>query len=144
MNLRKDHSHKCHGIHVKPVVRRHASFVVLAFLRGPRPPAQWRIRVYPLTHVPLVPPAGAFACSTSTIFGDFHLKLSAMDVSARAALKGAAKCDRHCELQNSVNRQEPERILFFWDIPESMPTSVSVRHCPRRSSTRVTTVSFMP
>jgi len=67
-----------------------------------------------------------------------------MDVSARAALKGAAKCDKHCELQNSVNRQEPERILFLWEIPESMPTSVSVRHCPRRSPTRVTTASFMP
>ena len=66
-----------------------------------------------------------------------------MDVSARAALKGAAKCDKHCELQNSVNRQEPERILFFWDIPESMPSSVSL-YCSSRLQTIVTSAIFMP
>ena len=44
-------------------------------------------------------------------------------------MKGAAKCDKHCELQNSVNRQELERILCFWDIPESMPASVSMLCC---------------
>jgi len=48
-----------------------------------------------------------------------------MNVSVRATMKGAAKCDKHCELQNSVNRQELERILRFRDIPESMPASVS-------------------
>ena len=48
-----------------------------------------------------------------------------MDVSVRTTMKGAAKCDKHCELQDSVNRQELERILCFWDIPESMPASVS-------------------
>jgi len=53
-----------------------------------------------------------------------------MDVSARTTMKGAAKCDKHCELQNSVNRQELERILCFWDIPESMPASVSMLCCP--------------
>ena len=40
-------------------------------------------------------------------------------------MKGAAKCDKQCELQNSVNQQGFERILCFWDIPESMPASVS-------------------
>ena len=55
-----------------------------------------------------------------------YLQLSAMDVSARTTMKGAAKCDKHCELQNSVNRQELERILCFRDIPESMPASVSM------------------
>ena len=55
----------------------------------------------------------------------FYLQLSAMDVSVRTTMKGAAKCDKHCELQNSVNRQGLERILCFWDIPESMPASVS-------------------
>ena len=40
-------------------------------------------------------------------------------------MKGAAKCDKHCELQNSVNQQVLERILRFRDIPESMPASVS-------------------
>ena len=34
----------------------------------------------------------------------FHLQLSAMDVSVRTTMKGAAKCDKHCELQNSVNQ----------------------------------------
>ena len=41
-------------------------------------------------------------------------------------MKGAAKCDKHCELQNSVNQQGLERILRFRDIPESMPASVSM------------------
>jgi hypothetical protein len=31
-------------------------------------------------------------------------QLSATDVSARTTMKGAAKCDKHCELQNSVNQ----------------------------------------
>ena len=54
-----------------------------------------------------------------------HLQLSATDVSARTTMKGAAKCDKHCDLQNSVNQQGLERILRFRDTPESMPTSVS-------------------
>ena len=58
-----------------------------------------------------------------------HSQLSAMDVSVRSTMKGAAKCDKHCELQNSVNRQGLERILCFWDIPESMPASVSTLYC---------------
>ena len=56
-------------------------------------------------------------------------QLSAMDVSVRSTMKGAAKCDTHCELQISVNRQGLERILCFWDIPESMPASVSTPYC---------------
>ena len=48
-----------------------------------------------------------------------------MDASARTTMKGAAKCDKHCELQNSVNQQNPERILCFRDIPESMSASES-------------------
>jgi hypothetical protein len=32
------------------------------------------------------------------------LQLSATDVSAQATMKGAAKCDKHCELQNSANQ----------------------------------------
>ncbi len=62
-------------------------------------------------------------------FAIYYSQLSAMDVSARTTMKGAAKCDTHCELQNSVNRQKPERILCFWDIPESMPASVSMLCC---------------
>ena len=58
------------------------------------------------------------------------LQLSATDVSARTTMKGAAKCDKHCELQNSVNQQVLERILRFRDIPESMPASVSILIIP--------------
>ena len=41
-----------------------------------------------------------------------QLKLSAMDASARVPMKDAAKCDTHCELQNSVSHQISERILL--------------------------------
>ena len=56
-------------------------------------------------------------------------QFSAMDVSVRALMKGAAKCDKHCELQNSVSRQGLEHILCFWDTPKSMLASVSIVHC---------------
>ena len=63
------------------------------------------------------------------------LQLSATDVSARTTMKGAAKCDKHCDLQNSVNQQGFERILRFRDIPESMPASESTLvSCSRRAS----------
>ena len=52
-------------------------------------------------------------------------QLSATDASARTTMKGAAKCDKHCKLQNSANQQDFERILRFRDMPESMPTSES-------------------
>ena len=48
-----------------------------------------------------------------------------MDVLARTTMKGAAKCDKHCELQISVNKQGFERKLRFRDTPESMPASLS-------------------
>ena len=62
----------------------------------------------------------------------FGTQLSATDVSARTTMKGAAKCDKHCELQNSVNQQVLERILRFRDIPESMPASVSTHSHSQR------------
>ena len=34
-------------------------------------------------------------------------------VLARTTMEGAAKCDKHCELQDSVNQEEVERILLF-------------------------------
>ena len=62
------------------------------------------------------------------------LQLSATDVSAQTTMKGAAKCDKHCDLQNSVNQQGLERILRFRDTPESMPASVSTLvSCCRRA-----------
>ena len=63
-----------------------------------------------------------------------YLQFSVMDVSVRTTMKGAAKCDKHCELQNSVNRQGLERILCFWDIPGSMPASVSMLCCSSRTA----------
>jgi len=41
-------------------------------------------------------------------------------------MKNAAKCDKHCELQNSVNQWKFERILYFWVILGSTPTSLLV------------------
>ena len=40
-------------------------------------------------------------------------------------MKGAAKCDEHCELQNSVNQLDLERMLCFRDSPESSSASAS-------------------
>ena len=51
-------------------------------------------------------------------------QLSATDISAQASMKNAAKCDNHCELQNSVNQWNVERILHFWVTPGSIPGSV--------------------
>lgn len=57
----------------------------------------------------LVPAAGVciitlFSCLLFTLSVIVFLLLSATDVSAQATMKGAAKCDKHCELQNSVNQ----------------------------------------
>ena len=48
-----------------------------------------------------------------------------MDVSAPTTRKGAAKCEKHCELQDSVNQLKVERMLLFGLTPESMFASVS-------------------
>ena len=75
--------------------------------------------------VTLLLPLFAFANLLPKWLSTFFLQLSAIDVSARTTMKGAAKCDKHCDLQNSVNQQGFERILRFRDTPESMPASVS-------------------
>ncbi len=56
------------------------------------------------------------------------LQLSATDVSARTTMKGAAKCDKHCDLQNSVNQQGFERILRF-----RVPLKACLLQCLLRS-----------
>ena len=66
-----------------------------------------------------------FYCPIGIVMNLLWKQLSATDVSARTLMKGTAKCDKHCELQNSVNQQGFERILRFRDIPESMPASAS-------------------
>ena len=55
---------------------------------------------------------------------DHITQLSVMDVSAQSTMKGAVKCDEHCELQNSVNQLGFEHVICFWDIPESVPVAV--------------------
>jgi hypothetical protein len=60
-------------------------------------------------------------------------KLLTMDILVLATMKNAAKCDTQCELQNSVNHQNFERILrsevFLraclsqWHLPLSHPGS---------------------
>jgi hypothetical protein len=54
-------------------------------------------------------------------------QLSATDILALATMKNAAKCDKQCELQNSVNHQNFERILRSRDMPGSMSVSVSLK-----------------
>ena len=57
-------------------------------------------------------------------FKHFHifsiLQLLAMDVSAQATMKDAAKCDKRCEWQNPANQENAERILRFQVTPESI------------------------
>ena len=48
-----------------------------------------------------------------------------MDVSARTTMKGAAKCNKLCELQGSVNRWKVERMVLCRVVPGSMLSSVS-------------------
>jgi hypothetical protein len=71
-----------------------------------------------------------FNIRSSCLLLPFILQLSAIDVSARTTMKDAANCDKHCDLQNSVNQWSSERKLHFRDIPESMPASVSNRILP--------------
>ena len=64
------------------------------------------------------------------VFHELLPQFSVTDVSARTTMKGAAKCDKHFELQNSVSQQGLERSLRFRDIPGSMPASVSTVYYP--------------
>ena len=64
-------------------------------------------------------------------------------------MKGAAKCDKHFELQNSANQLRLERTLRFRDIPESMPASASIVSNPSGAihsfeSGRATVCPFVP
>jgi hypothetical protein len=133
VNLRKDHSHNIQIIFVNISV----GDGVGERLRAPPcqipRAARWvrreRDRLFAVSVFSFPLPSFATRqwvnCLSSMAFA-FTLQFSAMDVSVRSTMKGAAKCDKHCELQDSVNRQGLERILCFWDIPESTPASVSV------------------
>ena len=136
MNLRKDHSH---------IIQTHSCEFFGEGLRARRLAAAFRANAQgwwgELRNVLRLVPTASSRCKASLTSSlshscrwlsratSTHSQLSAMDVSVRSTMKGAAKCDKHCELQISVNRQGLERILCFWDIPESMPASVSTLCC---------------
>ena len=49
---------------------------------------------------------------------------SAMDALAQTLMKGAVNCDKHSDLQNSVNQLVVECGIRFWAFPESMSSSL--------------------
>ena len=125
MNLRKDHSHwfnfdyvnfGCEGClrwdiclqnsratdaHSPTLVLAGASVALWPWVRIQRA-GEWKL-----------------SCFSENCLGRalFQLpQLSAMDILARAPVKGAAKRDSLCELQNSVNQWPPERALHSWDF----------------------------
>ena len=126
MNLRKDHSH----IPASCLCRLRCGHVdgvshVFGHVQG-----WW---------AGLLTAVNNFACHSLLLFvfdtvAIFHLirwqkgldstQLPVIDVSARTTMKGAAKCDKHCELQDSVNQWEVARMLLFRVILESMFASV--------------------
>ena len=58
-------------------------------------------------------------------------KLSTTDLLVRASMKNAAKCDKYCELQNSVNHRIFERT---WRPLVFRRARLSERHCTRQAS----------
>ena len=133
MNLRKDHSHTSNPL-VSPELSSVSPRCVVS-VPAPRSRGRQGILDRSFGGLGLFLSSAclrifALLCSNSPLGGNRHLvnaslQLSATDVSARTTMKGAAKCDKHCDLQNSVNQQGFERILRFRDTPESMPASVS-------------------
>ena len=47
-----------------------------------------------------------------------------MDALAQTLMKGAVNCDKHSDLQNSVNQLVVECGIRFWAFPESMSSSL--------------------
>ena len=131
MNLRRDHYHRS-GLHdhIKP--RELVLFnTLLSRLRLSRPRSVEPRRIYTdfndvMGGESLLQRLG---CSASSIIT--KTKLLTMDILVLATMKNAAKCDTQCELQNSVNHQNFERILrsevFLraclsqWHLPLSHP-----------------------
>ena len=158
MNLRKDHSHAfCWWTTVHICVWASACLCSFAFslsspCRSSRVVGHIHIsamcschRVFSCTFLVQAPVCWInrygwfrFLCPIGIVLNLLEKQLSATDVSARTLMKGTAKCDKHCELQNSVNQQGFERILRFRDIPESMPASASFT----RSYLRLSEVSL--
>ena len=124
MNLRKDHSHvvflsnETRAIDAQPFPLMSSSVTYRLRLNG-----QTKFDRQ-CTHVTL--------CDVNVVIVPYQgnsrkwkrIQLSVMDVLARTTMKDAAKCDRQCELQNSVNHQTAERKQRSWVIPKRMSTSV--------------------
>ena len=55
------------------------------------------------------------------------LQFSATDVSDQTTRRGAANCDKQCDLKYSVVQQAFDRILRFRDIPKRMPARTTMR-----------------
>ena len=96
MNLRKDQLYDIHNPNPKPIVGGRKP------LRG----ASSRPRLLVIAHL-------VFPTYFSLKEINITLQLLAMDVSAQATMKDAAKCDKRCEWQNSANQENVERILHF-------------------------------
>ena len=128
MNLRKDHSHnpayqrELHGVSDRLGTAGASTSPSWELAGGSALLRFSQARVCSCCHW--------FCYSFARLLGSSHLRtclksqLSATDISAQAPMKGAAKCDNHCELQNSVNQWTFERALHSRDIPGSMPASV--------------------
>lgn len=110
MNLRKDHSHASNNTTVnsgREVLLGDGDASIdtpLQKLKGGR--AGW---VLVTSFQSLSLPSFYYlvalcSCTLRSGFPLYLLQLSAIDVSARTTMKGAAKCDKHCELQDSVNQ----------------------------------------
>ena len=132
MNLRKDHSHTS-----KRFIRNHWC----ELLGGWKHPHRhswggraWLVLLHPSRSSAILRIAHSRpcmdSCTSSLCFHELLPQFSVTDVSARTTMKGAAKCDKHFELQNSVSQQGLERSLRFRDIPGSMPASVSTVYYP--------------
>ena len=100
MNLRKDQLYDIHNPNPKPTVVRSRSDQGTTCLRS-------------ILSVWLGVIANPFLNYFFLKEINITLQLLAMDVSAQATMKDAAKCDKRCEWQNSANQENVERILHF-------------------------------
>jgi hypothetical protein len=108
VNLRKDHSHEQSNFTVNFLCERLGG-MPSAYAAVPMQNSRVAKQVW--SHVFLLVPAAVclyhnvcLSARSICIRCFVYLQLSATDVSAQATMKGAAKCDKHCELQNSVNQ----------------------------------------
>ena len=100
MNLRKDHSHTFTCLDLKLVDEVLGGASQLFHLESRGQQSGVALCCLNLVAVVMCIICSGVLCIAVLIL----LQLSAMDVSAQTTMKGAAKCDNLCELQNSVNQ----------------------------------------